>query len=114
MTGGLSEGAGLLQENGIHNAHGPRARDWSSGMAREQAIRRSGVRGWLYTLEAGVQGRERRYPRRNDTCSRAYNPPMGVCTRYSHTDHTAMSPAEVTEKLGLHKMRDRSWYVHPR
>ena len=26
----------------------------------------------------------------------------------------AMSPAEVTEKLGLHKMRDRSWYVHPR
>jgi ADP-ribosylation factor protein 6 len=25
-----------------------------------------------------------------------------------------MSPAEVTEKLGLHKMRDRSWYVHPR
>jgi len=25
----------------------------------------------------------------------------------------AMSPAEVTEKLGLHKMRDRSWYVHP-
>lgn len=27
---------------------------------------------------------------------------------------TAMSPAEVTEKLGLHRMRDRSWYVHPR
>lgn len=27
---------------------------------------------------------------------------------------SAMSPAEVTEKLGLHKMRDRSWYVHPR
>lgn len=26
----------------------------------------------------------------------------------------AMSPAEVTEKLGLHKMRERSWYVHPR
>ncbi|KAF7321320.1 hypothetical protein MKEN_00652200 [Mycena kentingensis (nom. inval.)] len=26
----------------------------------------------------------------------------------------AMSPAEVTEKLGLHKMKDRSWYVHPR
>lgn len=25
-----------------------------------------------------------------------------------------MSPAEVTEKLGLHRMRDRSWYVHPR
>ncbi|KAJ3994003.1 ARF/SAR [Lentinula boryana] len=25
----------------------------------------------------------------------------------------AMSPAEVTEKLGLHNMRDRSWYVHP-
>lgn len=26
----------------------------------------------------------------------------------------AMSPAEVTEKLGMHRMRDRSWYVHPR
>ncbi|KAG8753826.1 ADP-ribosylation factor, Arf Arf6 [Serendipita sp. 396] len=25
----------------------------------------------------------------------------------------AMSPAEVTEKLGLHRMRDRLWYVHP-
>ena len=25
-----------------------------------------------------------------------------------------MSPAEVTEKLGLHRMRGRSWYVHPR
>ena len=25
-----------------------------------------------------------------------------------------MAPAEVTEKLGLHRMRDRSWYVHPR
>lgn len=24
-----------------------------------------------------------------------------------------MSPAEVTEKLGLHRMRDRSWFVHP-
>src|SRR5882757_5499752 len=24
---------------------------------------------------------------------------------------TAMSPAEVTEKLGLHRMRDRLWYV---
>jgi hypothetical protein len=28
--------------------------------------------------------------------------------------YTAMSPAEVTEKLALHKMKDRSWYVHPR
>ncbi|ORX44072.1 CPS1 protein [Hesseltinella vesiculosa] len=25
----------------------------------------------------------------------------------------AMSPAEVTEKLGLAQMRDRVWYVHP-
>ncbi|CAG8618609.1 13683_t:CDS:2 [Dentiscutata erythropus] len=25
----------------------------------------------------------------------------------------AMSPAEVTEKLHLHRMRDRAWYVHP-
>jgi len=25
----------------------------------------------------------------------------------------AMTPTEVTEKLGLMKMRDRSWYVHP-
>jgi ADP-ribosylation factor protein 6 len=33
--------------------------------------------------------------------------------RNSHIS-LAMSPAEVTEKLGLHRMRDRSWYVHPR
>jgi len=26
---------------------------------------------------------------------------------------TAMSPAEVTERLGLPKMRDRSWFVQP-
>jgi ADP-ribosylation factor protein 6 len=26
----------------------------------------------------------------------------------------AMSTTEVTEKLGLLKMRDRSWYCHPR
>ncbi|KAA1089550.1 ADP-ribosylation factor, Arf Arf6 [Puccinia graminis f. sp. tritici] len=25
----------------------------------------------------------------------------------------AMSPTEVTERLGLHKMKDRSWYCHP-
>ena len=31
-----------------------------------------------------------------------------------HSRWLAMSPAEVTEKLGLHRMRDRSWYVHPR
>jgi len=24
-----------------------------------------------------------------------------------------MSPTEVTEKLGLNHMRERSWYVHP-
>ena len=33
---------------------------------------------------------------------------------FSTCIRTAMSPAEVTEKLGLHRMRDRSWYVHPR
>lgn len=26
---------------------------------------------------------------------------------------TAMTPTEVTEKLGLLKMTDRSWYCHP-
>ncbi|PVU96144.1 hypothetical protein BB559_002499 [Furculomyces boomerangus] len=25
----------------------------------------------------------------------------------------SMTPAEVTENLGLHKMRERQWYVHP-
>lgn len=25
----------------------------------------------------------------------------------------AMSPTEVTEKLGLLRMKDRSWYCHP-
>ena len=34
--------------------------------------------------------------------------------RYPFLYLQAMSPAEVTEKLGLHRMRDRSWYVHPR
>lgn len=44
--------------------------------------------------------------------------PGGVLTNIGESsaiDTTlAMSPAEVTEKLGLHRMRDRSWYVHPR
>ncbi|KAI9592282.1 ARF/SAR [Syncephalis fuscata] len=26
---------------------------------------------------------------------------------------SAMSPAEVTERLGLHRLRERNWYVHP-
>jgi hypothetical protein len=38
---------------------------------------------------------------------------VSSCSRIPLTP-AAMSPAEVTEKLGLHKMRDRSWYVHPR
>ncbi|CAH7681574.1 ADP-ribosylation factor family-domain-containing protein [Phakopsora pachyrhizi] len=25
----------------------------------------------------------------------------------------AMSPTEITERLGLHRMKDRSWYCHP-
>jgi hypothetical protein len=37
-----------------------------------------------------------------------------VLTLVSADPATAMSPAEVTEKLGLHRMKDRSWYVHPR
>lgn len=47
--------------------------------------------------------------------------PGGVLPSILHTlsvsiyfNPKAMSPAEVTEKLGLHRMRDRSWYVHPR
>jgi hypothetical protein len=36
------------------------------------------------------------------------------CFDFRLTVRAAMSPAEVTEKLGLHKMRERSWYVHPR
>jgi len=24
-----------------------------------------------------------------------------------------MSPAEITDKLGLHRMRDRNWFVQP-
>lgn len=33
---------------------------------------------------------------------------------YTFCGSTAMPPAEVTEKLGLTKMKDRPWYVHPR
>ena len=36
------------------------------------------------------------------------------CMSLRLSSRVAMSPAEVTEKLGLHRMRDRSWYVHPR
>lgn len=31
----------------------------------------------------------------------------------NHSRHAAMSPTEVTEKLGLLRMKDRSWYCHP-
>lgn len=31
-----------------------------------------------------------------------------------NTPMTALSPAKVTERLGLNTMKDRSWYVHPR
>lgn len=27
--------------------------------------------------------------------------------------YSAMTPTEVTEKLGLLRMKDRSWYCHP-
>lgn len=40
--------------------------------------------------------------------------PYNISFLSTHPPALAMSPAEVTEKLGLHKMRDRSWYVHPR
>lgn len=40
------------------------------------------------------------------------SPSLGRCKLKQHL--TAMPPSEVTEKLGLHRMRDRSWYVHPR
>ena len=46
------------------------------------------------------------------------NHSVHLSPRYTSNFHLfrfeAMSPAEVTEKLGLHRMRDRSWYVHPR
>lgn len=29
------------------------------------------------------------------------------------SSRTAMTPTEVTEKLGLLRMKDRSWYCHP-
>ena len=43
---------------------------------------------------------------------------LNVVLRQIHTEmfvcHLAMTPAEVTEKLGLQQMKERSWYVHPR
>jgi len=41
-------------------------------------------------------------------------PPLSVSNFCISFHLKAMSPAEVTEKMGLHRMRDRSWYVHPR
>ena len=32
---------------------------------------------------------------------------------YANADAAAMSPTEVTEKLGLTRMKDRSWFCHP-
>ena len=32
---------------------------------------------------------------------------------HAHKNPTAMSPTEVTEKLGLTRMKDRSWFCHP-
>jgi hypothetical protein len=39
---------------------------------------------------------------------------LRVVLMYTSCGSTAMPPAEVTEKLGLTKMKDRPWYVHPR
>ena len=37
-----------------------------------------------------------------------------ICRRLLNLSlFAAMSPQEVTEKLGLSRMRDRSWYCHP-
>ncbi|CEQ41283.1 SPOSA6832_02986, partial [Sporobolomyces salmonicolor] len=35
------------------------------------------------------------------------------CSTEKNTFCTAMTPTEVTEKLGLLRMKDRSWYCHP-
>lgn len=45
-------------------------------------------------------------------CSRQM---MGSTTdeRVMSCGFTAMSPTEVTEKLGLMRMKDRSWFCHP-
>ena len=58
---------------------------------------------------------------RSETTVSYKNPPDLVPDTSSGDDsdeeteeRITMSPAEVTEKLGLHRMRDRSWYVHPR
>lgn len=34
-------------------------------------------------------------------------------TNHAYENALAMSPTEVTEKLGLTRMKDRSWFCHP-
>ena len=36
-----------------------------------------------------------------------------VSRTIAEVHQTAMTPTEVTEKLGLLRMKDRSWYCHP-
>jgi len=38
-----------------------------------------------------------------------------LCTHgnFVNSIQLAMSPAEITDKLGLHRMRDRNWFVQP-
>jgi hypothetical protein len=59
-------------------------------------------------------------PRRDERVSAAGAWAMRPASLAAHAEPSshlhplpAMSPAEVTEKLGLHRMRDRSWFVHP-
>lgn len=70
------------------------------------------LRSWI--LPKSVKdGEERKVPRFRCTHSPPFLLTFADVLLLLPIQKPAMSPAEVTEKLGLHRMRDRSWFVHP-
>ena len=39
--------------------------------------------------------------------------PPSILLSFLFISNTAMNPAEASEKLGLHRLRDRTWYTQP-
>jgi len=70
-----------------------------------------------FSLDDSVSAQSRRtdhYPRFTFLLFLLSHSPPHLCPPYNSIHpSTAMTPTEVTEKLGLLRMKDRSWYCHP-
>jgi len=82
---------------------------------RQGPDRRGSSRAASYLERQGDEGlslarlcKQARYSRRWVPCC-----PRCIVISLKHHGLTAMTPTEVTEKLGLLRMKDRSWYCHP-